>query len=139
MRRNNVYLEAPGRTQELLNIKWTLKSAGFTIGSTWHENSGITSALPLSEHWDAKDVEQLRACDLLVVICGKDSKAAPRMAMMAGLALARGLQIVWIGPSFEGLDAFRAVRKFNTAEDYEKEILGQMYSEPASNRAQRAA
>src|SRR4051794_33707199 len=76
MRGIDVYLEAPSRTQELLNLKWTLKSAGFTIGSTWHENSGITSALPLSEHWDAKGVEQLRACDLLVVICGKDSKAA---------------------------------------------------------------
>jgi hypothetical protein len=97
MRGIDVYLEAPSRTQELLNIKWTLKSAGFTIGSTWHENSGITSALPLSEHWDAKDVEQLRACDLLVVICGKDSKAAPRMAMMAGLGGGGGVGGGWGG------------------------------------------
>jgi hypothetical protein len=36
MRGNHFYLEAPGRTQELLNIKWTLQSAGFRIGSTWH-------------------------------------------------------------------------------------------------------
>lgn len=139
MRGIEVYLEAPSRTQELLNIKWTLKSAGFTIGSTWHENPAITLALPVSKHWDAKGVEQLRACDLLVVICGKDSKAAPTTAMMAGLALARGLQVVWIGPSIEGLDAFRAVQKFNTAEDYEKEVLRQIYSEPASNRARPAA
>jgi len=37
MRGNDVYLEAPGRTQELLNIKWTLQAAGFRIRSTWHE------------------------------------------------------------------------------------------------------
>jgi hypothetical protein len=41
MSRNKVYLEAAGRTQELLNIKWTLKSGGFRIGSSWHEDSGI--------------------------------------------------------------------------------------------------
>lgn len=41
MSRNKVYLEAAGRTQELLNIKWTLKSGGFRMGSTWHEDSGI--------------------------------------------------------------------------------------------------
>ena len=139
MRGIEVYLEAPSRTQELLNIKWTLKSAGFTIGSTWHENSGITSALPLSEHWDARGVEQLRACDLLVVICGKDSKAAPRMAMMAGLALARGLKVVWIGPSFAGLNAFTAIRTFNTVNDYEKEVLRAMHSELASNARRLAA
>ena len=139
MRGNGIYLEAPGRTQELLNIKWTLQSAGFRIGSTWHESQTSTSTLASKDHWNARSVEQLQACDSLVVICGKNDRATPELAMTAGLALARGLQVVWIGPSFEGLDAFRAVRKFNTAEDYEKVILRQMYSEPASNRARRAA
>jgi hypothetical protein len=37
MRGNDVYLEAPSRTQELLNIKRALQAAGFRIGSTWHE------------------------------------------------------------------------------------------------------
>src|SRR4051812_46944321 len=138
MRRSNVYLEAPSRTQELLNIKWTLKSAGFRIASTWHEDSGITSALP-SDHWDAKCVEQLQGCVSLVVICGKNGKAAPGVAMMAGLALACGLQVVWIGPSFEGLNAFSAVRTFKTAEDYEKEVLSEMYSDSASKAERLAA
>jgi hypothetical protein len=37
MRGNDVYLETPSQTQELLNIKWIRRSAGFRIGSTWHE------------------------------------------------------------------------------------------------------
>jgi hypothetical protein len=52
--------------------------------------------------------------------------------MMAGIALARGLQVVWIGPPVGGLNAFRAVWRFNTAEDYRKQILQQMYSQSAS-------
>jgi hypothetical protein len=33
---------------------------------------------------NAKNVEQLRACDSLVVICGKNHTATPELAMMAG-------------------------------------------------------
>jgi hypothetical protein len=33
---------------------------------------------------NAKNVEQLRACDSLVVICGKSHTAKPELAMMAG-------------------------------------------------------
>jgi hypothetical protein len=132
MRGNNVYLEAPGRTQELLNIKWTLQSAGFRIGSTWHEGQASTLALSSKDHWNAKSVEQLQDCDSLVVICGKNDRATPELAMMAGLALARGLQVIWIGPPVGGLSAFRAVWQFNTAEDYRKQILQQMYSQSAS-------
>jgi hypothetical protein len=75
----------------------------------------------------------------LVVICGKDDKAAPEMAMMAGLALARGLQVVWIGPSVAGLNTFKAVWQFNTAEDYRKQVLHQMYSQSASSAERLAA
>lgn len=123
MRGNGVYLEASSRTQELLRVKWTMKAAGFRIESTWHEDAGNTSSSPSNDHWDAKGVEQLEACDSLIVICGKDGKAAPSVAMMAGLAFARGLQVVWIGPSFGALNAFTGVRTFNTAEDYQKEVL----------------
>jgi hypothetical protein len=34
---NTIYLEAPELTQDLLNIKWALRSPGYAIGSTWHE------------------------------------------------------------------------------------------------------
>lgn len=44
MPRNTVYLEAPERTQDLLNIKWALRSAAYAIGSTWHDdNAGAPS------------------------------------------------------------------------------------------------
>ena len=139
MRGNDVYLEATSQTQELLNIKWTLLSAGFRIGSTWHERQGSTSSLSSKDHWSTKGVEQLYACDSLVVICGKDDKAAPDMAMMAGVALARGLQVIWIGPPIRALNAFRAVWQFNTAEDYRKQIIQQMYSQSASTAERLAA
>ena len=136
---NDIYLEAPSRTQALLNIKWTLKSAGFRIASTWHETRGSASSLLSKDHWNAKGVEQLYACDSLVVIRGKDDKAVPEMAMIAGLALARGLHVIWIGPPVGGLSAFRAVWQFNTAEDYRKQILQQMYSQSASIAERLAA
>jgi len=139
MRGNDVYLEAPGRTQELLNIKWTLQAAGFRIASIWHEVRGSTSSLSSKDHWNATGFEQLQACDSLVVICGKDDRGIPEMAMMAGLALARGLQVIWIGPPVGGLNAFRAVCQFNTAEDYRKQILQQMYSQSASIAERLAA
>ena len=85
MRGSNVYLEAPSRTQELLNIKWTLLAAGFRIASTWHEGQGSTWSLSPKDHWNAKGVEQLQTCDSLLVICGNDGKAVPEMALMAGL------------------------------------------------------
>jgi hypothetical protein len=136
---NDVYLEAPGRTQELLNIKWTLLSAGIRIASIWHESQGSASSLSSEDHWNAKGVELLATCDSLVVICGKDDRPGPEMALMAGLALARGLQVVWIGPSVGGLGVFRAVWQFNSAEDYRKQILQQMYSQSASIQERVAA
>jgi hypothetical protein len=130
MRGNKVYLEAPGRTQELLNVKWTLKSAGLRIGSTWHEVPGSASGLSSKDHWNAKGVERLQACDLLVVICGKNDRSIPEMAMMAGLALGHGLQVVWIGRPVGGLNAFGTVWQFNTTEDYERTLRQHMYSQP---------
>jgi hypothetical protein len=132
MRGSDVYLEAPGRTQELLNVKWTLLSAGFRISSTWHDSQGDASSLSSEDHWSAKSVEQLESCDWLVVICGKDDKAVPEMALMSGLALARGLQVVWIGTPVGGLNVFRAVWQFNSVEDYRKQILQQMYFQSTS-------
>jgi len=95
--------------------------------------------LSSKHHWNAKGVEQLQACESLVVICGKDDKGIPEVAMMAGLALARGLQVIWIGPHVGGPNAFRAVCHFNTAEDYRKQILQQMYSQSASTAERLAA
>src|SRR3954453_8059579 len=130
MRGKKVYLEAPGRIQELLNLKWRLKAAGLGIESTWHDVPGSMAGLSVKDHWNAKGVERLQTCDLLVVICGKDDRSISEMAMMAGLALAHGLQVVWIGASVGVLNAFRTVWQFNTAEDYERTLRQHMYSQP---------
>lgn len=121
-----VYLEAPDRTQDLLNIKWALRSAGYTIASTWHEIE-IASSLRCKDHWNARGVEQLQVCDLLVVICGKSNDPL-ELSMMAGFALARSLRVIWIGPTVRGLCDFRAVQQFHTVEEFQKHILRQMYA-----------
>lgn len=139
MRGYNVYLEAPGRTQALLNIKWTLKSAGFRIRSTWHDGQAIPSALASKDHWKAGSIEQLQSSDSLVVICENNGRATPELAMMAGIALARGLEVIWIGAPVGALSAFKAVLQFNTAEDYRTHILQQMYSRPVSTAERLAA
>ena len=85
------------------------------------------------------EAEQLYACDSLVVICGKDEKPTPEVAMMAGLALGRGLQVFWIGAPVAGLNAFKTVWQFNTAAAYRKHILQQAYSRSALIAEQLAA
>ena len=129
MRRHSVYLEAPERTQDLLNIKWTLRSAGYSIGSTWHDDEANTPSVASKDHWNASRLEQLQACDSLVVISGDSNNAAPEVPMMAGFALARGLRVIWIGTPVRGLSDFQSVRPFHTADDYLKQILVDMHSQ----------
>ena len=122
MPRNTVYLEAPDRTQDLLNVKWALRSAGYSIGSTWHEGLAGTSPSAYKDHWNATGMEQLQFCDSLVVVCGNYGPV-PELAVMAGFALARGLRVIWIGSPVRGLIDFRAVQQFNTAQDFQRQIL----------------
>jgi len=139
MRGNTIYLDAPERTQDLLNVKWSLRSAGYVIGSTWHENEALTSRLTFREHWNACSVGQLQTCDSLVVICGKDGRCLPELAMMAGFALARGMRVFWVGPPIEALCGLLAVQHFNTAADLERYIAQQTYSQSIATDAPLAA
>jgi len=119
-----VYLEAPDRTQELLTIKWTLLSAGFRIGSTWHERK--TNGWPrFRDHASPINVYQMKSCDALIVIRGSSEEGIPGLAMMAGFALARGLEVIWIGRPIGALADFNAVLHFNTVEEYRAHVLQQ--------------
>ena len=129
MRPSKIYLEAPGRTQELLNVKWALRSAGYSIVSTWHEADASSA---LQDHWDRSSLEQLQLCDSLVVVCASHSSRAPELAMMAGFALARGIAVYWIGPSPRVLCDFRAVQQFATHEEFRKQVLSRTHAEAAS-------
>jgi hypothetical protein len=135
---STVYLEASERTQDLLNIKWTLRSVGYAIGSTWHQGEVNTLALAFQDHWNARSVEQLQVCDSLVVICGKSDKAALELGMMAAFALARGLRVIWIGSPVRILKDFRAVQQFNTPEDFRR-YISQMHSRTISLTDDRIA
>jgi hypothetical protein len=119
---NRVYLEAPDRTQDLLNIKWTLRSLGYSIVSSWHD-AGPTEAPALKHHWNADGLEQLKNCDLLVVICSKEGQATPELAMMAGFALARGIRVFWIGSPIAGLSGSETVTRFDSPERFRRELL----------------
>ncbi len=139
MRRQTVYLEAPERTQDLLNVKWTLLSAGYAIGSTWHDDARSTPALAFNEHWNGTSLEQLQACDLLIVFRGKKENAVLEVPMMAGFALARGLRIAWIGTPVRGLSDFHRVQQFDTADDFLKQILEELPSLPILEAERLAA
>jgi hypothetical protein len=130
MPRNTVYLEASERTQDLLTIKWALRSAGYTIGSTWHDGEATLSNLGRAHHWNARALELLQFCDSLIVVSGKSGPAMPELAMIAGFALARGLRVIWIGNAVETLSDFAAVEHFNDADEFRRAIVDQMYGQP---------
>ena len=129
MSRNTFYLAAPKRTQDLLNIKWALRTTGYTIGSTWHDSGVSTSHCAFEDQWNEKGMERLQVCDSLAVICGSGEQFTPELATIAGFALARGLRVICIGSTPQVLKAFRNIQHFNTAEDFRQEILQRMYSE----------
>jgi hypothetical protein len=138
MPRKEVYLEASERTQDLLNIKWALRSAGYTIGSTWHDLDSIAWP-PFKDHWTAVAVERLQFCDSLVVICERDGHAIAELAMMAGFALARGIRVFWIGTPVRALADFPAVKHFNSPEAFQKEVVSAVHCESAGTNERMAA
>jgi hypothetical protein len=124
MRRKQAYLDASDRTQDVLNIKWALRSVGYSIRSSWHD-ADATTAPAFKGHWNAHGIEQLRCCDLLVVICGTGGMITPELGMMAGFALARGIRVSWIGTPMAALSGFHAVSQFDSAEDFQRELLSE--------------
>ena len=138
MHGDKAYLEASHRTQDLLNIKWALRSVGYSIGSSWHDTEANTGTA-FKDHWNARGLEQLQFCDCLIVISGTRGEAAPELAMMAGFALARGIRLFWIGAPFRGLSDFRAATQFDSAESFQKELLSTAHSKPVWASKQQAA
>ncbi len=124
MRKSSFYLEAASRTQDLLTLKWSLRAAGHAVESTWHEGE-VSAAGPANRHWGAERMEQLRACDSLVILFGRGTQPSLELGVMLGYAVANGLRVIWIGPGSDMLGTFRAVERFETIEDLRKEILQQ--------------
>jgi hypothetical protein len=131
MPQNTVYLEASEPTQDLLTIKWTLRSAGYTIASTWHDSPANRSHWGCAHHWMASAIKLLRSCDSLVVVSGKTAPPMPELTMMAAFALDRGLRVIWIGNAIDLLHHFSAVEHFDNAEQFRSAIAARMHAQPA--------
>ena len=67
-------------------------------------------------------MEELRICDSLVVIRGTSSEIPLQLAVVAGFALARGLQVIWIGSPTQILSDFRTVQHFRTVEEFAMDV-----------------
>ena len=120
MRMNAVYLEAADRTQDLLNIKWTLRSAGYTIISKWHDEK--TACFNFKSHWSTEAFDRLRMCDMLVILGGASCDAAVQIGLMAGFAFASGVEVYWLG-NMGKLNQLPGVEVFNTVDEFRTHIL----------------
>jgi hypothetical protein len=116
MLRKTFYLEAPARTQDLLAAHRALQSAGYAIGSTWHDRPAGPEE-PGSD-WVRDRLEELKKCDALIVLCGEKQKAPLQVPLLAGYALAHSMRVIWIGTSVQITYRNRNVSQFNTFEEF---------------------
>ena len=113
-----VYLEAAARTQELLTVKWTLRSFGYTIASTWHEEP-LVSASTQQSHSSRQRLDELKSCDLVVIVRGTEELPMD-VAVTLGFAAARNLQVICIGGSVD-LPVVARTRYFPSIEEFRRE------------------
>ena len=83
-----VYLEAPARTQDLLTLKWMLRSLGCVVASTWHDEP-MLAATGLRSHWAWPRLDEMKSCDTLVVVRGEEDEIPTELAVIVGFAVAR--------------------------------------------------
>ena len=117
-----VFLEAPGHSQDLLTLKWLLRSSDYEIASTWHDASPAAS-LTSQAHWGGARVEEMRPCDTLVVLRHDDEEVPAQLGLAVGFAAARGLEVIWIGVPLDPLSQFRNVHCFPNLDTFQKHLL----------------
>lgn len=117
MIRKTFYLEASARTQDLLDAQRALRSAGCAIGSTWHDEAPSSHSSD-PEGWITERFEELDRCDALIVLCGNVHKTRLQVPLLAGHALARGLQVIWIGSSVRVASDHQNVTQFGTVAEF---------------------
>jgi hypothetical protein len=120
--RRTVYLEAPARSQDLLTTKWMLRSCGYVIASTWHEES-ILPASGRQSHWDSARLEEMKTCDTLVVVRGQEKELPLELAFLVGFAAARHLRVIWLGRPINLPGCQTTVHFVPTLEEFRKQLL----------------
>jgi hypothetical protein len=105
-------------------MKWTLRGKGHTIASTWHEDPRA-GLMEFDDHWSSSRLAKIGQSDILVVLAGSLHENAS-LAATAGIAVAHGIQVIWIGPIVEPLSHQRTLQHFNSiAEFYRHEESAQ--------------
>ena len=119
-----VYLESQARTQDVYNAKWAFRAAGCRVHSTWHDepSSSPRDAQTRGSLWR---LEQIRQSDSLVVMAGDAGNVSPELAFLVGFALAKGLELIWVGKPCDMLAQFRSVRHFANVEQLRKYLLNE--------------
>jgi hypothetical protein len=118
MIRKTFYLEAPARTQHLLDAQQALRATECAIGSTWHDETVMSHAADPNGDWIAERLEELNRCDALIVLCGGKTTAPLQVPLLVGYALARGLQVIWIGSSLQIASNHPNLAQFGTVEEF---------------------
>jgi hypothetical protein len=119
---HTAYLEAAARTQDLLTTKWMLRSCGYVIASTWHEDSIHASSAHRS-HWAWQRFEEMKLCDTLVVIRGREKELPLELAFTVGFATARNLKVIWLGSPINLPGCSRTIHFVATLDEFRKELL----------------
>jgi hypothetical protein len=117
MTRNTVYLEASARTRDLLTAQRALRAAKCFIGSTWHDQAAEGSEIA-GVDWITGRYQELDRCDALIILCGEKHKTTLQVPLLVGYALARGLQVVWIGSSVRFASNNINMTQFETVADF---------------------
>jgi hypothetical protein len=118
MTRNTVYLEASARTRDLLTAQRALRAAKCFIGSTWHDQAAISDPSAAGVDWITGRYQELDRCDALIILCGEKHKTTLQVPLLVGYALARGLQVVWIGSSVRIASNNINMTQFETVADF---------------------
>lgn len=114
---HTVYLEAATKTQDVLTTKWILRSCGYVVASTWHEEPTNTSS------GERHRLEEMRSCDTLVVVGNGEQELAPQLAFAIGYAAARDLRIIFLGEPVDLPGCFTRVQFLATPEDLRRLLL----------------
>ena len=122
MRCKAVYLEAAERTQDVLNLKWALLSAGYSIESAWHDATPHAISTTTS-NWGERELAAVKKSHILVVLAAHGQAPTTRMATMLGFARAHNIQICWVGAAVEGIQGLHGIEHFKTADDFRRHLL----------------
>jgi hypothetical protein len=114
-----VYLEAAARTQELLTAKWTLRSCGYIIGSTWHDQP-LVSASNQESHCSRQRLDEMKSCDALAIVRGPEKDLPIDIAVALGFAAARNLRVICIGEPVD-LPVVAHTQYFCSLDEFRKE------------------